>query len=85
MFTGAVYKSKDIIGWKDASVAETNQLNGAYFIKVDGHETISGKKAQIQIWFEEMDAAAIVANFEKFLNKTDGGKRHLNQEREMIK
>ena len=82
--TGMIHKSPDMTSWKDANLAEVNIVNGAYFLKVDGHETHTGRKEQIQLFLCEMDAAAVSASLEKLLLKSDKGKRSLEVAKELL-
>ena len=83
--SGALLKlSGDIHGWKNASLREVDIVDGAYFIKIDGSETNSGKPEQIQIFLRLEDAAALSADLEYFLNKSEMGKHWLKEHKEMV-
>ena len=85
LISGALFKlSGDIHGWKNATLREVNVVNGSFFFKIDGSNSDTGKIEQIQMFLRSEDAAALSADLEHFLNKSELGKHWLKEHREMI-
>ena len=72
--SGLTFKSHlGIIGWKNARLAEVDfRENMGYFLKIDGESNQTGKTEQVQVWFNEQDAADVVALLVKLMRKNGG-------------